>query len=188
VTVPLKAGDMFIAGRSLELELQIDGKSSRWIRLVGHIVRVQATTIAMAFDKVSLEFIQLVDDILGASYGRSRILSVISVDASATRRAPIAEAFRAAGCTVVEVTTPLEMIVRLGELEFEPDLIVIADSSPTSTSDELRRFVAREHPGARLATVGDELLNPGEQMPWLSSTDLDRDLLTRVRRLLLPLV
>lgn len=188
MTVPGQVSDLFIPGRSLELELQIDGRDSRWIRLSGRILRVQAATIAMAFDKVSLEFIQLVDDILGASYGRSRILSVISVDANADRRAPITEAFRAAGCTVVEVSTALEMIVRLSELEFEPDLIVIADSSPSSTSDELRRFVEREHPRARLAQVGDELINPGKQSPWLSSADLDGDLLTRVRRLLLPLV
>ncbi|TMQ22454.1 MAG: PilZ domain-containing protein [Deltaproteobacteria bacterium] len=188
VTVPVEAGDMFVPGRSLELELQIDGKSSQWIRLSGRVVRIEATTIAMTFDKVSVEFIQLVDEMLGASYGRRRILSVISVDTDADRRARIAEAFRVVGCTVVTVSTPLEMIVRLGELQFEPDLIVIASSRPSATSDDLRRFVEREHPGARLAAVSDQLINPGGESQWLSSMDADGDLVNRVRRLLLPLV
>jgi hypothetical protein len=188
VAAPVKAGDVFFAGRSLEIELRLDGKDSRWLRMSGRIVRVQGTSIAMEFDKVSLEFIQLIEDSLGASYGRGRILSVISVDATAGRRAPIAEAFRAAGCIVVEVTTPLEAIVRLGELEFEPDLIVIADSTPNSTSNDLRRFIEQEHPHAKLVTVGDDLINPGAQNRWLSSADPSSDMVSRVRRLLLPLL
>jgi len=186
VIAPMRAGEVLVPGRSLEIELRFDGKDSRWLRLAGRIRRVQETTIAMEFEKVSLEFIQLVDDSLGASYGRRRILSVVSVDATAGRRTPIAEAFRSAGCIVVEVSTPLEAIVRLGELEFEPDLIVIADSVPGSISGELRQFIEREHPRAKLVTVGDDLINPNEQNHWLSSADPGRDLLTRVRRLLLP--
>ena len=200
---------MFVPGRSLELELQIDGKSSQWIRLSGRVVRIEATTIAMTFDKVSVEFIQLVDEMLGASYGRRRILSVISVDTDADRRARIAEAFRVVGrrkkfprrcgCSrrsrqlqVADVQARPELRrhepVRLGELQFEPDLIVIASSRPSATSDDLRRFVEREHPGARLAAVSDQLINPGGESQWLSSMDADGDLVNRVRRLLLPLV
>jgi hypothetical protein len=85
---------------------------------------------------------------------------------------------------VIDVSTPLEAIVRLGEAPFEPDLIAIADSLPGQISDDLREFVEREHPRAKLVTIGDEVDDPTGLVHWLSSRNPNSDLVTRVRHVL----
>jgi hypothetical protein len=97
----------------------------------------------------------------------------------------MAEAFRATGCAVVDVSTPLEAIVRLGEFHFEPDIIAIADSLPETIAGELRAFTNVEHPRAKLITIGDDVIEPAGLAHWLSSDDPDDDLAKRVRELLL---
>ena len=96
----------------------------------------------------------------------------------------MADAFRSAGCTVSETSTPLEAIVRLGELDFEPDLIAIADSMPGAIADDLRRFVIRDHPRVKLVTIGAELLHDATNGHWLSSAHPTADLVNRVRAVL----
>ena len=184
----LATTDVMIAeehlGRTIELELRLDDQLSEWLRISGRILRIGATSVAIAFDAVPEAFVRLVDEIATASYAHRRILAVVLVDSTVARRAAIAEGFRAAGCAVVEVSTPLEAIVRLGESSFEPDLIAIADSSPSSTSHDLRRFVEQAHPRAKLVTIGDELVEPVGPVNWLSSADPGEDLVERVLRVL----
>jgi hypothetical protein len=108
----------------------------------------------------------------------------VLIDASPERSGPIAEAFRAAGCVVFEVSTPLEAIVRLGESQFEPDLIAIADSVPSPTADELRRFAELEHPSAKLVTLGGDDVAPPDPTHWLSTSGSRDDLIARIRDLL----
>ena len=74
--------------------------------------------------------------------------------------------------------------MRLGESEFEPDLIAIADSLPASTSDQMRRFVEAEHPRARLVTIGDAATAPDGLALWLSSANPNTDLAARIRTVL----
>jgi CheY-like chemotaxis protein len=174
-----------ILGQGALIELRLDGGLREWMRITGRILRITGNMVAIAFDGVPDDFAQLIDDSATASHAHARVLSVVLLDGTAKRRTVMAEVFRAAGCQVLEVTTPLEAIVRLGESHFEPDLIAVADSLPTSTSDELRRFVEREHPRAKLVTIGDDLVEPSGIAHWLSSADPDSDLAARVRRVIL---
>ncbi len=173
-----------VLGRAAELEVRFDTQHAEWLRISGKIVRIGATSIALAFDGVPSGFAVLIDHALTASNRNDRVLSLVIVDATIERRLRMAEAFRAAGCAVVDVSTPLEAIVRLGEFHFEPDVIAIADSLPTLIAEDLRTFVGHEHPRAKLITIGDDAAAPEGIAHWLSSLDPGDDLGARVRELL----
>jgi hypothetical protein len=106
---------------------------------------------------------------------------VVMIDSDLARRTLMADGFRAVGCAVLEGATPLEAIVRLGESHFEFDVIAIADSIPSATSEDLRRFVSAEHPNVKLVTIGVDIDSPSGIAHWLSSTDVGADLPRRVR-------
>lgn len=167
-------------GRAVEVEIRLDGQGAEWMRASGRIVRVAPEGIAIRFEHVPAPLARMIDEMSAASRAHLRVLSAVLVDADPSRRAVMAEGFRAAGCRVVEASTPLEAIVRLGESSFEPDLIVIADSAPTTVADELRCFIERDHPRAKLVTIGDELVEPTGSTHWLSSADPGSDLGARV--------
>lgn len=171
--------------RTVEVELRFDTQQAAWIQLRGHVLRIGATTIAIGFDTVPVGFARMIDDALTASNGNARILSLVIIDATTERRLRMAEGFRAAGCAVVDVSTPLEAIVRLGEFHFEPDVIAVADSLPSLIADEMRTFVEREHPRAKLVTIGDDVTEPEGLAHWLSSTNPGDDLPARIRTLLI---
>ena len=173
-----------LLGGSASLDLRLDGRDSSWHDLRGRIVRLDGTAIAIALDAVPVGFASAIDEIVTASHCHRRVLSIVLVDATSARRDDMAEAFRAAGCAVIEVSTPLEAIVRLGESHFEPDLIAIADSLPATISEELRRFVDAEHPRAKLVTIGDGASAPLGLAHWLSAANPAGDLATRIRTVL----
>lgn len=173
-----------LLGRTADLELRFDSPNAEWLRLVGRVTRIEATSIALAFEKVSSIFIRLIDEMSSAADRDGRVLSVVLVDETTTRRIAMAEAFRAAGCNVVDVSSSLEAIVRLGGLPFEPNVIAIANSTPSASSDQLRIWVEREHPRAKLVTIGDEVISPDGLVHWLSATNLGDDLAARVRDVL----
>lgn len=173
-----------LLGRAVELELRLDGRSAAWLGIAGTVRRVDAGTLAIELAAPPAAYVQLAEAAAAAADLADQVDTVVVVDARADRRGAIRDAFAAIGCAVVEASSPLEAIVRLGESRFEPDLVVVADSIPSSTSDELRRFVEREHPGATLVTVGDEQLEPaGGPSYWVSSADSGRDLIARIRSL-----
>jgi CheY-like chemotaxis protein len=174
-----------VIGCSVELEIRFDTQQSAWIRMSGHILRLGATRIAIGFDRVPDGFDRLIEDTLNASHSRNRVLATVLVDSNTERRQRMAEAFRAAGCAVVDVSTPLEAIVRLGEFHFEPDIIAIADSLPATIADELRKFVDLEHPRAKLVTINDDVTGPEGIAHWLSAADLGDDLARHVLDILL---
>lgn len=173
-----------LLGARVELSLRLDARESSWFDLGARILRINASSMAMAFDAVPSAFVQIVDETVTRSLRNDRMLSIVLVDATTERRAAMAEGFRFAGCTVVEVATPLEAIVRLGESRFEPDLVAIADSLPATISEEMRRFVEAEHPGTRLVAIGDAATAPEGLALWLSSANPNADLATRIRRVL----
>jgi len=179
VTAPVR-----LLGSSVEIELRFDGSARAWCELGGRLLRSGATSLAIAFDRVPPRFAQTIEEMHDALHGRRRVLSIVLVDTHDERRAMLAEGFRRACCDVIDTATPLEAIVRLGESHFEPDVIAIADSSPATISDELRRFVDREHPHARVLTIGHESVGPEGSAQWLSSADPASDLVTRIRQLL----
>lgn len=173
-----------VRGSAAELEVRFDTQESAWLRISGKILRIGPTSIAVGFDGVPSGFALLIDHALTDSNRHGRVLSLVIVDATTERRLRMAEAFRAAGCAVVDVSTPLEAIVRLGEFHFEPDVIAIADSLPAIIAEDLRTFVGHEHPRAKLITIGDGVIAPEGIAHWLSSLDPSDDLGARVRELL----
>ncbi|MDQ3336314.1 MAG: PilZ domain-containing protein [Myxococcota bacterium] len=171
-------------GRQVDMELRLDGRLANWFQLSGKIVRITGESVAVTFDSVPPIFASMIDEVSTASHADRRVLSMVLIDATTQRRRRIAEGFRAAGCQVIDVATALEAIVRLGEASFEPELIAIADSVPGQVSQDLRDFVEREHPRAKLVTIGDEVVDPGGLIHWLSSADPQSDLAARVRHVL----
>ena len=178
-----------LLGAMVELSLRLDGTDAAWLELGGRILRIGACSIAFVLDVVPLSFMRIVDQAVVRSRQHDRVLSVVLVDGIPERRCAMAAGFRAQGCVVVEVSTPLEAIIRLGESHFEPDLIAIADSLPVTISNELRRFVDAEHPCAMAVSIGDTAGEADGLAHWLSATDRGgelaariRDVLSRVRR------
>lgn len=173
-----------LLGRFAAIEVRLDGGFAQWLQATGRVVRIAGGGVAVAFDTLSDELRGMIDELTTASRARIRVLSVVLIDADAERRSAMTAGFRATGCGVIEAATPLEAIVRLGESSFEPDVIAIADSHPTAAADEMRSFVERNHPNAKLVTIGDALLQPDGIAHWLSSADPASDLLDRIREIL----
>lgn len=170
--------------RIVDVEVRLDSGHAAWLQAVGRIGRIDAQRLAICFDEPPTALLHMIDEISTASRARDRVISVVLIDAETQRRSAMAAGFRAAGCLVIEASTPLEAIVRLGESSFELDVIAIADSYPTTDAVEMRSFVERCHPRAKLVTIGDELFEPDGIAHWLSSANPDADLSNRVRDVL----
>lgn len=176
-----------LLGTAVELALRLDGTDASWLQLNGRMLRIGSSSIAFVLDVVPPSFTRIIDQALSRSQEHDRMLSVVLVDGALERRRVMAEAFEAGGCVVVEASTPLEAITRLGESHFEPDLVAIADSLPVAISEELRRFVGAEHPHAMLVSIGDTASAP-DGLSLLASdrggglAARIRDLLSKVRR------
>jgi len=171
-------------GATVDVTLRLDAGDASWFELRGRILRIGASSLAIGLDAVPSSFTRIIDQTLTRSLQHDRVLSVVLVDATHARRRAMAEGFRSVGCAVVEVSTPLEAVVRLGGSNFEPDLIAIADSLPATISNELRRFVDTEHPRAMMVTIGDALTAPEGLAHWLSAADGSGELAARIRDVL----
>jgi hypothetical protein len=180
----LKAPECLLS-RAIQMRLRLDGQLAEWLPVTGRVTRIETESIAISFDSLPDALVRMIDQMSGQSRAHSRVMSVVLVDADSSRRSLMASVFRAVGCNVVETATPLEVIVRLGESSFEPDLIAIANSMPSTVADDLRRFVERDHPQAKLVTIGNDVIEPSGIAHWLSSADPDSDLAARVRQVLM---
>lgn len=189
------AGGMYIAtdanipeqllGRVVDLELRFDGALAAWQRARGRVIRIAATGVAILFELPTAPLLlDMIGGLSAASHASARVISVVLIDGDAARRAAIASAFRTAGCEVVEVSTQLEAIVRLGESHFEPDIIAVANTQPVAAADEMRSFVEHYHPSSMLVAIGPELLEPAALANWLSEATLAAGLPGRIRELL----
>jgi hypothetical protein len=169
--------------RNIDIEVRLDAGRAEWLHATGIVVRIQPEGLAIAFDLLAAPLLRMIDEMSTASRARARIIGVVLIDADRQRSSAMAAGFRATGCSVIEAATPLEAIVRLGESSFEPDVIAVANSQ-SDDADQMRAFVAREHPNAKLITIGDEILRPDDFANWLSSADPKADLPARVREAL----
>ena len=169
--------------RTVSVELRLDGQEAAWISIAGHVARIDAHGVAIVFDAPPPPLLAMIDAMSMAARANGRVMSAVLIDTNAERSDAIAEGFRTVGCNVIQVTTPLEAIVRLGESQFEPDVIIVADSA-SSSAEDLRQFVERDHPRARLIAIGDTALAPSGNALWLSSMDPSADLAARVLDLL----
>jgi hypothetical protein len=178
-TVPVQ-----LLGQACDFELRFDGPLDAWQRLSGRVSRIDGHGLAVAFEGTKTPtLLRVIDELETASLASARVISVVLVDEDATRRARMAAGFRAIGCTVVEVGTALEMIVRLGESRFEPDVIALTNPQ-AGTASEMRAFVDHAHPSSLIVTIGPELLDPAGLENWLSSASAAADLPGRIRGLL----
>jgi hypothetical protein len=174
-----------LLGSVVELELRFDGALSAWQWITGRVSRLDAKGLAVVFDApTGPVLLDMIDELATASHASKRVLSVVLIDADKMRRTAIAAGFRAAGCEVVDVGTQLDAVVRLGESHFEPDIIAVANSQPTTNADEMRTFIRRDHSRAMLVAIGPELLDPTGRANWLSSSTSAADLPARIRELI----
>jgi len=173
-----------LLARAVEVVLRLDAGHAEWLEATAKIVRVEPGGMAIAFESASVQLLRVIDDVVTASRARSRVVAVVLIDEQTQRRSAMAAGFRATGCAVVEAATPLEAIVRLGESSFEPDIVAVADSRTPEEAEQMRTFVEREHPRAKLVAIGDEIFQPDGFVHWLSATDSADDLAARVRDVL----
>ena len=173
-----------LLSRPVDLEVRLDGAYAQWLRGTGRILRIVADGVAVAFDTLPGGLLRMIDDLTTASHARVRVMSVVLIDAEAARRSAMASGFRTTGCSVIEAATPLEAIVRLGESSFEPDVIAVADSHPTTAAADMRAFIEHNHPNAKLVTISDDPAMPDGILHWLSSADPSGDLPRRIRAVL----
>lgn len=171
-----------LLGRAVHIELRLDDPLSQWNRLEGKIVRIGNDSVAISLDSTPA-LIRLVDDMTDASRTRERVISVILIDEDASRRRLLGDAFRTVGCSLIEAATSLEAIVRLGESSFEPDVIAVADSIPSTTANEMREFVGRNHPHVKLVSITD-VIDSSLDIFQLTADDLRGNLVDAIRRLL----
>jgi hypothetical protein len=173
-----------LLGAQVEIMIRLDAGDSAWLECKGRVVRIGATSMAMVLEHTPSGFDRLIDEMHAVADRNDHMISVVLVDEDIERRRSMAQAFRDSGCLVIEAATPLEAIVRLGEADFEPHLIAVADSLASSVSEELRRFVQNEHPRTMLVAIGRGPDAPHGTLHWLSSSDLANDLDDRVRAVL----
>ncbi|MBX3157223.1 MAG: PilZ domain-containing protein [Deltaproteobacteria bacterium] len=160
----------YTVGDTLDLEIRTDDPSAAWVVADGHIGRVRPDGIAIVFARPSEVLLHMIDRLATASHAHARVVSIVLIDADDDRRSAMSAGFRSAGCGVIEASTPLEAIVRLGESRFEPDVIAVADSHPSAGADAMRAFIERDHPRARLVAIGDEVFAPDGFASWLAAS------------------
>ena len=171
-----------LLARDVDIQLRLDGQAAEWLPATGRVARIDVDGLAITLETVSDVLGDLIDEMCAQSHLHGRTVSVVLIDGNVERSASMVDGFRAAGCTVMHVSTPLEAIVRLGESSFEPDLVAIGDTV-SGSAEELRTFVQRSHPRAKLVAIGTDA---GSEITseWLSSDNPESDLPTRVLRVL----
>lgn len=136
-------------GELVHLDLRLDGVG-RWLHLSGIVVRIdtQGTRFLLVIELVVVpsDFEDLVQEELVSELECARQPQLMLVDGARGRRALVADAFRAMGCHVIEVSSPLEAIAQIDQSRLHLWAVVVADTKLTSEAEELRRFLGETHP------------------------------------------
>ncbi len=150
-----------LAGIPLEIEMRLDGAAGTWFLLHGRVTRVRPAddTLVVAIGALPLPLAVLLTSKRGQP--RTRSIEVMVVDRDLARRAQVADAFRAEGCHVLEVSTPLEAIDRLGAAAYATDVIAVADTVPDSIAIDLRNHLDAAYVDALVVAVGEPEWVPG---------------------------
>ena len=88
-------------------------------------------------------------------------IEVMIVDADLGARGRVAEAFRDAGCHVVEASTSIEARDRLQTTPEQTAVIVVADTLPAEAGAALRAYLDRAYPRALVIGIGGAEWLPG---------------------------
>jgi hypothetical protein len=174
-----------MAGASVEVEMRLDGQtgeSAGWFVLHGQVARVR-------FDNQSL-IIQigalprpLAALIERMSRSELRPVEAMIVDREVARRTRVADAFRAEGCQVIEVATPIEALHWLARGWRKTDVFAVADTIPDTIGIDLRAYLDTEAPDALVVALGGPEWTAGRER--LDSSGGDELLASHVRSLLL---
>jgi len=157
-------------GAHVRLDVRLDGPG-RWLSLIGSVVRVDARGSAAALViellVVPPDFEDLVQDELLSALECEQLPWILLVDAARGRRELIAAAFRATGCHVIEVSSPLEAITEIDQSRLHLWAVVIADTELAARADELRRFLGETYPRVPLIVVGEGVRR--HDTTWISA-------------------
>jgi hypothetical protein len=172
-------------GEPVRVDVKLDACSKQF-SLAGHVLRSLAATqvIAIEFDNATSAFKDFVQDELLAAAEHDTQPRMIIIDEIAKRRDVFATAFRGAGCSVTEVSTPLEAIAWLGRMRFEPGFIAIADSVPEAIAEDLRDYLCEQYPETHMVAIGGSNRRSDKSGSWLCWGDARHDLHIRVGRVI----
>jgi len=144
-------------GAHAHLDARLDGLG-HWLHLIGSVVRVDlrrsGTALVIELLVVPPDFEDLVQNELLFALECARVPWILLVDGERGRRELVAGAFRAMGCHVIEVSSPLAAIAEIDQSRLHLWAAVIADSKLASQAEELRSFLAEAYPGVPLIDVG----------------------------------
>lgn len=163
-------------GAHVFLDVRLDGLGD-WLNLSGVVTRVETggsgATLVIELHVVPPEFEDLVQNELVSELECVRLPRILLVDGARGRRELVAAAFRAIGCHVIEVSSPLEAIAELDQSGLHLRAVVIADTKVTSHADELRGHLRELYPRVPLIDVGEhEATHHTENRPAESVPDL----------------
>ena len=156
------------SGEHVEVELHLDRTGATWLRFRGDVVRSDQCEVAISFMSVPLDFADVVQDALVSALDGAALPHVLLVDPDAHRRAPFAALLRRAGCRVVEVATPLDAIAHLGGSAIHSWVVAISSTVPTSTADELQRFLTESDAPVDVRMLGSK--SPTSALAWFTAT------------------
>ena len=145
-------------GTFVRLEVRFDGHG-RWLRLTGFVVRSDvrgtASAVVIRLRDAPPDFEDLVQDEILFALECALRRHVLLVDPARGRRELVAAAFRAVGCVVIEVSSPLEAIAAIDQSQLHLWGVVIGDTEIASRADELREFLSVTYPHVPLIVVGE---------------------------------
>jgi CheY-like chemotaxis protein len=144
-------------GTCVRIELRLDGQG-RWLHLTGSVLRVDprgaANALVIKLLAAPPEFEDLIQNELVSALECARQPHVLVVDADPARRATVVSAFRATGCRVIAVSSPLEALSAIDQSALHLWAVAIADTELTSRADELRRFLNEAYPRVPQIVIG----------------------------------
>lgn len=183
VSCQLGAALPALAGASVEIEMRLDGETGGWFILHGQVARVRPEKNSLVIAIAALP--EPISALLArhAHDPAVRAVEVMIVDSELARRTRVAQAFRAEGCHVLEVSTALDAIDSLERGDNATDLIAVADTIPETAGTELRDYLEQAHADSFVIAVGDPEWLPGRTR--LDPSDADGQLSAHVRSVLL---
>lgn len=181
----LRTALLAMAGASVEVEMRLDGQTGEsvgWFVLHGRVARVRFDNQSLIIQIGALPrpLAALIERI---SESAVPPVQAMIVDRESARRTRVAEAFRAEGCQVIEVATPIEALHWLERGWRGTDVFAVADTIPDTVGVDLRAFLDTVSPDALVVALGGPEWTPGRER--LDPSDADGILASHVRSLLL---
>jgi CheY-like chemotaxis protein len=181
----LRSALLAMVGASVEVEMRLDGQIGEvagWFVLHGQVARVRFDNQSLIIQIGALPrpLVALIERIR-----RSAVppVEAMIVDREVARRTRVAEAFRAEGCQVIEVATPIEALHWLERGWRGTDVFAVADTIPDTIGIDLRAFLDTSAPDALVVSLGGPEWTPGRER--LDPSVSDGLLASHVRALLL---